>query len=81
MDQNTLPEDAKLMPFSYKARDSDNQGTPGIKGSKWPSTVSSATDDIKYALKGFVRNFSTTFQAGQPFIEFSMDFQIADVSF
>jgi len=81
MDENTLPENAKLIPFTFKTRDADNSGTPGISGSQWPSPVSSATDEVQYALKGFVRNFSTTFQAGQPFIEFSMDFQIADVSF
>jgi len=78
----TEMKDCPLIPFSFKTRDSDNQGTLDITGiGNFPSIVTGATDIVKYGLKGFVRNFSTTFTPGQPFIEFSMDFQIADVSF
>lgn len=78
---NTAVEDCPLIPFTFKTRDNDNQGTPGISESQWPSVVTTTTDEITYALKGFVRNFSTTLTGANPFIEFSMDFQIADVSF
>ena len=82
IDANTKVDNCPLIPFSYKTRDADNQGTLSVVGlGNFPSIVTSATDEVKYALKGFVRNFSTTFAGGQPFIEFSMDFQIADVSF
>jgi len=74
-------EDCPLIPFSYKTRDKDNQGTLGSGLGNFPTIVTGPTDEVKYALKGFVRNFSTTLTPGQPFIEFSMDFQIADVSF
>lgn len=79
---DTNADACPLIPFSYKTRDADNQGTLNVGGlGNFPPIVADATSEVKFALKGFIRNFSTTFTGGQPFIEFSMDFQIADVSF
>jgi hypothetical protein len=80
---NSTPvEQCPLIPFTYKTRSKDNTGTLNFnKGGidEFPPIVTNSDNEVKYALKGFVRNFSTTFAGGQPFIEFSMDFQIADV--
>tara|TARA_R100000152_G_C6757065_1_gene180850 strand:- start:213 stop:947 length:735 start_codon:yes stop_codon:yes gene_type:complete len=77
----TPVEQCPLIPFTYKTRNKDNTGTLDFAGgiNSFPSIVTNSSTKIEYALKGFVRNFSTTFAGGQPFIEFSMDFQIADV--
>ena len=80
--ETTLVENCPLIPFTYKARSKDNkQFLFSSKPGTFPEKVTSATDSVTTALKGFVRNFSTTMQAGQPYMEFSLDFQIADVSF
>jgi hypothetical protein len=66
----------ELIPFTYKTRGaSDNalDAAPYQRGN-FPSKVSSASSD---SLTGFVRSFSTTHTPGQPFIEFSLEFEVA----
>ena len=82
VDENTAQDDAKLIPFTYKTRNQDNKMMlfESYAGD-FPTPISGDTSNVTTALKGFVRNFTTTVTPGQPFLDFSMDFQIADVSF
>ena len=34
-------------------------------------------DIVIKGLSGFIRTFSTTFQAGQPYVQFTLDFEVA----
>ena len=83
IDQNTTQDDCKLIPFTYKVRSQDNKMFlfESFAGDFPKRLDGTDTTDISQALKGFVRNFTTTITPGQPWLEFSMDFQIADVSF
>lgn len=67
-----------LIPFSYKVRNQDNKGTifntiPGHKN--FPSPIQDSTEVT--GLRGFIRSFSTTLTAGQPFVQFNLDFEVA----
>jgi len=80
-DENTAIEDAKLIPFTYKVRDGgsnyfDASSSTDTQIGVWPTPVILAEDDIE-GISGFVRSFSTTFIPGQPFVEFSLDFEAA----
>ena len=70
----------KLIPFTYLVRDGgskffDASDFTDTQRGTWPSPV---TDGGEISpLEGFVRSFNTTFIGGQPFVEFSLDFEIA----
>ena len=81
--ENTESGLCPQMPFTYKVRGgSDNKqfdatqrsGIGGQTGD-WPDIVSSTSNPGK--LPGFVRSFNTNIIGGQPFVEFSLDFEVA----
>ena len=72
--------DMKTIPFTWQVRDGgeslfDAQGTK-TPVTSWPETIESSSSEIT-GVSGFVRSFSTTFIPGQPYVEFSMDFEQA----
>lgn len=79
----TSIENLPLIPFSYKVRAQDNQGSiyqyfPDVDGKKFtnfPDAVHAGTEIT--GVKGFIRNFGTTFEAGSPFVTFTLDFEVA----
>jgi len=94
MDENTELKDLPLVPFSYKVRDLDHVGgasagensyyttLPGLGGeNQFPAPIdsSSGNETSINGLKGFIRNFNTNVVGESPFIEFSLDFQIANL--
>ena len=72
-----------MVPFNFGSRQKgknhklDNQGTTGSP-TTFPDEFSSVTDSAE-GLKGFIRSFSTPFVGGQPFVEFSLEFEVATV--
>ena len=81
-----LPENAPLIPFTYAVRDVglpgkklDNQFgynlTPERLLSDFPDPVTTSAD--ANGMKGFIRTFNTTFTGGNPFVDFTMDFEVA----
>ena len=91
---NTELKDLPLVPFSYKVRDLDHVGgasagdssyyttLPGLGGeNQFPAPINSSSGNetnVK-GLKGFIRNFNTNIVGESPFIEFTLDFQIANL--
>tara|TARA_Y100001938_G_scaffold148109_1_gene230921 strand:- start:731 stop:1477 length:747 start_codon:yes stop_codon:yes gene_type:complete len=84
---NTDPENLPLIPFTYKTR---GYGTKDIFDSSplqrglFPSPHTGAgkvADGEQMGITGFVRSFNTTIVPGQPFIEFSLEFEQAYVPF
>jgi len=79
LDANSELDDAKMMPFNYAVRDAgtvqglDARGSIG--GDNFPTPIDSDTGEIK-GVKGFIRNFNTTFE-GSPFVTFTLDFEVA----
>jgi hypothetical protein len=74
----TSRENLPLIPFTWKVRDQDNVTLLDISlGSSYPSPVHAGTDIT--GLSGFIRSFSTQHMAGQPFITFTLDFEVAFV--
>jgi len=76
-------EDAELIPFTYGVRDGDGGkfdgrgwGVNSARSSTWPNTLDDANSDLS-GIGGFIRTFSTTFIPGQPYVEFSLDFEQA----
>jgi hypothetical protein len=73
-------DDAKMIPFVWGVRDAgtvsglDAKGSIG--GTSFPSPITTSTESVE-GLKGFIRTFSTTFTGGSPFVEFTMDFEVA----
>jgi hypothetical protein len=76
--ENTTVDNCPLIPFTYKTRNKDNYGVLFNAKNEFPSPVISNTGTIENVIQGFVRNFSTTMTGGNPFIEFSLDFQVAE---
>jgi hypothetical protein len=67
-----------LIPFSYKVRNQDNKGTifnviPDH--TNFPKPIQNSTEVT--GLRGFIRSFNTTLTAGQPFVQFTLDFEVA----
>lgn len=75
--------DLPLIPFNYKVRAQDNQGSiysfyPDVDGktfTNFPNAIHLGSE-IK-GVKGFIRSFNTSFAAGSPFVTFSLDFEVA----
>jgi len=76
--ENTIVDDCPLIPFTFKTRNKDNFGTIFDAKNEFPIPVINNTGKIPHKIEGFVRNFSTTMTGGNPFIEFSLDFQVAE---
>ena len=71
-------EHLPLIPFTYKVRNQDNKGTVfnAIPDhTNFPKPIQD-TEEIT-GLRGFIRSFSTTLTAGQPFVQFNLDFEVA----
>tara|TARA_A100001201_G_scaffold4595_1_gene9076 strand:- start:30 stop:800 length:771 start_codon:yes stop_codon:yes gene_type:complete len=71
-------EHLPLIPFTYKTRNQDNKGTifaviPDHRN--FPKPIQDTEEII--GLRGFIRSFSTTLTAGQPFVQFNLDFEVA----
>tara|TARA_R110002153_G_scaffold54335_3_gene151365 strand:- start:914 stop:1681 length:768 start_codon:yes stop_codon:yes gene_type:complete len=71
-------EHLPLIPFTYKTRNQDNKGT--IFGSipdhkSFPSPIQD-TVEVE-GLRGFIRSFNISIAAGQPFLTFGMEFEVA----
>jgi hypothetical protein len=74
----------ELIPFTYKTRgygdvsggsdETDIFDTSPLQVGDFPDKVSTTASG---SLGGFVRSFSTTHTPGQPFIEFSLEFEVA----
>jgi len=83
VDENTDVDDCPQIPFTYKVRggaenktyDAKQKGGFGKQLGSWPDIVANTGDSA--SLAGFIRSFSTTINAGQPFIEFNLDFEVA----
>lgn len=81
-----LPENAPLLPFNYAVRDVGEPGkrldnqfaynvTPELALSDFPTPATTSADVD--GMKGFIRTFNTTFTGGNPFVDFTMDFEVA----
>tara|TARA_R100001082_G_scaffold93193_1_gene59971 strand:- start:2076 stop:3032 length:957 start_codon:yes stop_codon:yes gene_type:complete len=68
--------DLPLMPFTFGVREKDTEGTIEMGRTIWPEVVDETATDTQ-PLTGFIRNFNTTFNAGQPYVDFSLDFEVA----
>ena len=68
--------DLPLMPFTFAVRTFDTEGTIEKGRTSWPDIVDETSTDTQ-PLTGFIRNFNTTFNAGQPYVDFSLDFEVA----
>ena len=81
-DLNTGPHDLPRIPFTYKTRGYGERdifdAAPSQIG-EFPSYP--AADGDVLGVTGFVRSFNTTIVPGQPFIEFSLEFEQATVPF
>jgi hypothetical protein len=75
----TSVENAPLIPFNYAVRDkgaSDLDAQMSLPITKFPKPIDTSKN-ITDGISGFVRSFDTTLVGGQPFVEFSMSFEIA----
>ena len=63
------------IPFTWKTREADNSGNllNATLGSQFPE------DSTSSGLSGVVKSFSTTIVGGSPFVEFTLEFEIATV--
>ena len=80
----TSTDDLPLIPFTYKVRSQDNEGSiyamfpdtdAGGAYTNFAEPIHSNTE--VEGLKGFVRNFNCTFDANSAFVTFSLDFEVA----
>lgn len=72
--------DMKTIPFTWQVRDGGESLFDGKDAitpiTSWPNTIDTSSSEIT-GISGFIRSFSTTFIPGQPFVEFSMEFEQA----
>jgi hypothetical protein len=76
----TPEEHLPLIPFTYKTRNQDNKGTVfgSIPGhTNFPKPIQD-TEEVE-GLRGFIRSFNISITAGQPFISFGLEFEVAYV--
>lgn len=87
VDDTTAVENCPLVPFTYRVRNLSEDGKRtnilDAKGSiplgNFPEPFDADKNKID-ALSGFIRSFDTTFVGGQPYVEFSISFEIANAS-
>ena len=85
VDQNTPQELCPLVPFTFASRAVDQRNTLFADNFPHPvgtlaSQIDPDDDDTPLPVKGvegFIQNFGTDIQGGQPFIGFSMGFEVA----
>ena len=73
-------ENIKLIPFTYLVRDGgskffDAKSFTDTQRGTWPPPITDGGEITP--MSGFVRSFNSTFVGGQPFVEFSLEFEIA----
>lgn len=78
------PANAPLLPFTYAVRHLGQNSKKlddyrSFKISSFPKPATSDTD--VNGMKGFIRSFNTTFTGGNPFVDFTMDFEVAITGF
>ena len=75
------PDLLEKIPFTYKMRghEQDVFDASPLQIGSFPDPI--GTGHTKEGITGFVRSFSTTLIPGQPFIEFSLEFEQAFVPF
>tara|TARA_R110000824_G_scaffold274407_2_gene463103 strand:- start:876 stop:1688 length:813 start_codon:yes stop_codon:yes gene_type:complete len=76
----TTLENCPLIPFNYGVRDKGSSSkldaTNSISQIRFPKPIDTSKNITK-GISGFVRSFDTTFVGGQPFVEFSLSFEVA----
>lgn len=76
----TTLEECPLIPFTYAVRDKGSSSkldaSNSISQLRFPKPID-VEKNITKGVSGFVRSFDTTFVGGQPFVEFSLSFEIA----
>ena len=80
-------ENLPLVPFSWKVRNQDNRGsifgtypedtTTGETFTNFPKPIHNTNEPV--GVEGFIRSFNCTLQGGQPFVSFTLDFEVAFV--
>jgi hypothetical protein len=78
------PDKAPLLPFTYAVRYLGQNSKKlddyrSFKISDFPIPATTTTD--VNGMKGFIRSFNTTFTGGNPFVDFTMDFEVAITGF
>jgi hypothetical protein len=79
-EEETDPDSLPKIPFTYKTRgkgSSDLDAAPYQRGNFPEPATATKSDNIA----GFVRSFNTNHIPGQPFVEFSLDFEVAYIPF
>tara|TARA_R110002020_G_scaffold8699_1_gene35350 strand:+ start:262 stop:1068 length:807 start_codon:yes stop_codon:yes gene_type:complete len=79
-EEETDPDSLPKIPFTYKTRgkgSSDLDASPYQRGNFPEPATATKSDNIA----GFVRSFNTNHIPGQPFVEFSLDFEVAYIPF
>jgi len=80
--ENTDLNDCKLIPWSWKNREYDNDFTAAVSGGKAYFTPynSTDTDSATLGITGFIRSFSTTVSGQEfPSVQFQLEFEEAKV--
>jgi len=80
--ENTDLNDCKLIPWSWKNREYDNDFTAAVSGGKAYFTPysSSDIDSASLGITGFIRSFSTTVSGQEfPSVQFQLEFEEAKV--
>ena len=80
--EGTNAEDAPLIPFNWAVRDkggTDLDAQLSLPLTKFPKPIDTSKN-ITDGISGFVRSFDTTIVGGQPFVEFSLTFEVAFAS-
>ena len=78
----TPSESCPLIPFNYSVRDnggSELDAASSLPISSFPKPLNTS-NQILEGIDGFIRSFDTTFVGGQPFVEFTMNFEVAFAS-
>jgi len=81
-DENTDLNDCKLIPWSWKNREYDNDFTAAVSGGKAYFTPYSSTniDSASLGITGFIRSFTTTVSGQEfPSVQFQLEFEEAKV--
>lgn len=80
--ENTDLNDCKLIPWSWKNREYDNDFTAAVSGGKAYFTPYNSTDidSATLGITGFIRSFSTTVSGQEfPSVQFQLEFEEAKV--
>lgn len=82
-DDSTLTpvDNLPLIPVSWRTRNQDNTGTiyGVLSEHQFKEFNPIHSQKETYGLSGFIKSFSTQVTAGQPFIQFTLDFEVASI--